>query len=215
MDRWFDVYASPLGEPGSGKFALVFQDITERKLTDAKIRESEALLQKAFSTDAVGVIFFNLTGGISQANEAFVRMTGFEREELLGVAHWDNLTAPGFSEIAARSAENLAATGETAPYEKQMIRKDGSLWWGLFAPTRINGSGSESECVEFVIDITESKRAEAALRESDMQIASRRRSRRDGNLGLESANGRGALERAALSLIRLGAGRRMGYLRGF
>lgn len=56
--------------------------------------------------------------------------------------------------------------GRTAPYQKQWIRKDGSLMWGLFAPTRLAGNGRESECVEFIVDITQTKEAEAALRAS-------------------------------------------------
>jgi PAS domain S-box-containing protein len=62
-------------------------------------------------------------------------------------------------------------TGQTPPYEKQMFRKDGSRWWGLFAPTRISGSGLNSECVEFIIDITERKRIEEELLESREMFA--------------------------------------------
>jgi PAS domain S-box-containing protein len=80
------------------------------------------------------------------------------------------LTPPEFADVTARAADELAERGETAPYEKQMIRKDGTRWWGLFAPTRLGGSGPASECVEFVIDITETKRAQAALRESEARL---------------------------------------------
>lgn len=77
------------------------------------------------------------------------------------------LTAPAFYEVTKARAHDLAVHGETEPYEKQMIRKDGTRWWGLFAPTRLGGSGEGSECVEFVMDITEQKRAEEALRAHD------------------------------------------------
>jgi len=70
-------------------------------------------------------------------------------------------------DVTRRAAAERAERGETASYDKTLIRKDGTRWWGLFAPTRLSGSGRESECVEFVIDITPAKRAEAALRASE------------------------------------------------
>ncbi|MFO0840875.1 MAG: histidine kinase dimerization/phospho-acceptor domain-containing protein [Gemmataceae bacterium] len=48
-----------------------------------------------------------------------------------------------------------------------MARKDGSRWWGLFAPTRLSGSGRDLECVEFIVDVTKANEAEQALREAD------------------------------------------------
>jgi PAS domain S-box-containing protein len=135
-------------------------DLIEQRQAQQVIQESEALLQKAFSIETVGVLFFSLDGRMTGANETFLQMSGYSRDELFNTVHWDVLTPPEFIDVTARAAEELAVHGETAPYEKQMIRKDGSRWWGLFAPTRLKGSGSESECVEFIIDITDRKRRE-------------------------------------------------------
>jgi PAS domain S-box-containing protein len=139
-------------------------DLIEQRQAQQIIQESEALLQKAFSTETVGVLFFSLDGRMTGANETFVRMIGYSRDELLNTVHWDVLTPPEFIDVTAHATEELAIRGETAPYEKQMIRKDGLRWWGLFAPTRLKGKGSASECVEFIIDITERKLAEKQLR---------------------------------------------------
>jgi PAS domain S-box-containing protein len=135
----------------------------ERARAEQALRESESRLQKAISIETVGVLFFRLDGRILSANEAAVRMIGYKRDELLRLSDWAVLTAPEFSDITARSAENLATRGETAPYEKRMIRKDGTSWWGHFAPTRLAGDGRAAECVEFIVDITERKMAEEAL----------------------------------------------------
>ena len=148
----------------------VIEDVTERRRAEAALRASEERLRKAISIDTVGVLFFSLDGRMLDANAAFERMSGYSREELRGSAHWQRLTAPEFLQATAHKAEDLATRGETAPYEKQMIRKDGSRWWGLFAPTRLTGSGRDSECVEFIIDITESKRAEEAVREANAKL---------------------------------------------
>ena len=65
--------------------------------------------------------------------------------------------------MTRKAVIELAEHGETAPYEKEWIRKDGSRWWGLFAPSRLSGSGKTAECVEFILDISQRKEAEAEL----------------------------------------------------
>ncbi|MGE0871431.1 MAG: PAS domain S-box protein [Kofleriaceae bacterium] len=135
-------------------------EITERK-------RMEARLQKALSIQTVGVVFYDLHGRVLDANPALERMSGYTRDQLRQVS-WQQLTPPEFGDVTARAAEQIEATGETAPYEKQWIRPDGSRWWGLFAPTRISGSGRDSECVEFIIDVTARNQAEEAVREREV-----------------------------------------------
>lgn len=117
----------------------------------------------ALDVETVGVLSFDLHGHIHNSNHAFERMTGYTVDELR-LIHWKQLTAPEFLEETRQVSERIANTGITPPYEKQMIRKDGSRWWGVFAPRRVSGSGFDSQCIEFVIDITESKRHEEELR---------------------------------------------------
>ena len=94
-------------------------------------------------------------------NDAFLHMTGFSREEVLGKT-WQDLTPDEFHARSRAAVEEVLRTGETTPYEKQYFRKDGSRWWGLFAPRKAG-----NEVVEFVLDVTERRRAEAALRSAD------------------------------------------------
>ena len=145
----------------------VVRDVTEARYFAEELRQREERFRRALSIETVGVLFFTLDGRITDANAAFERMSGYAVEELREVQHWKQLTAPEFFEVTAGKAQELVSGAETAPYEKQMVRKDGSRWWGLFAPRRIEGSGTSAACVEFIIDITNAKRAEAALRESD------------------------------------------------
>ncbi|HSL42413.1 MAG TPA: PAS domain S-box protein [Anaerolineales bacterium] len=145
-------------------------DAVQRAKAEAALRESEARIQKALSTETVGVLFFRLDGRITEANESFLEMSGYSLEELLSLKDWALLTPPEFMAVNSRAARDLAEAGETAPYEKQMTRKDGSRWWGLFAPTRLSGHGLESECVEFIIDITKRKQIEEALRDQQATL---------------------------------------------
>src|SRR4051812_8112528 len=135
-----------------------------------RLAANEERFRRAMGIGTVGVLFFNLNGRMTDANAAFERMSSYSRDELIACEHWETLTPPEFREATARAAAELAERGETAPYEKQMIRKNGSRWWGLFAPTRLSGSGPDAECIEFIIDITERKRIEAALRESEERL---------------------------------------------
>lgn len=142
----------------------------ERACAEEAGHGSAERLRKATSIETAGVLFFNLDGRITGADAAFEQMIGYSHEELLNTVHWEVLTPPEFMDVTARAAAELATRGTTAPYEKQLIRKDGSRWWGLFAPIRLSGHGSESECVEFAIDITERKRTRGALHESQERL---------------------------------------------
>ncbi|HEU4403829.1 MAG TPA: PAS domain S-box protein [Polyangiaceae bacterium] len=142
----------------------------EHARAEAALRASEERMRRAIAVPGVGVLFFRLDGTMSEANEAFQRMSGYTLDELRTTAHWSELTAPAYHDVTRRRAADLAERGETAPYEKEMVRKDGTRWWGLFAPTRLSGSGPASECVEFAIDITDAKRAERALQASEARF---------------------------------------------
>jgi PAS domain S-box-containing protein len=160
----------PAGQPNA--MWAIIRDITDRKRAEQALRESEARIQKALSIETVGVLFFRLDGHITGANDAFLKMSGYSHDELLQLNDWIELTTPEFMEVTSRAANELATTGETAPHEKQLIRKDGSHWWGLFAPTRLSADGFLSECVEFIIDISERRQFEEALRENEKQLQS-------------------------------------------
>jgi PAS domain S-box-containing protein len=139
-------------------------DVTERKRAEEELRESEERLRRAIGIETVGVIFFKADGSITDSNDAFLRMSGYSREDLVeGLVRWDVMTPPEWMPHSLKAIEEFESTGRTKPYEKEYVRKDGSRWWALFAATRLD----DEEGVEFVIDITEGKRAEEALRESE------------------------------------------------
>src|SRR5215211_7157936 len=142
-------------------------DVTERKQADEKLRESEERLRRAIEIETVGVIFFKTDGSITDANDAFLRMSGYNREDLVeGLVRWDEMTPPEWMPHSLKAIEEFKSTGRTIPYEKEYVRKDGSQWRALFAATRLD----EEEGVEFIIDITERKRVEEALRQANERI---------------------------------------------
>ena len=163
----YRVFALPDAHGQRVALATVSRDITARKQAEAALRASEARLQTALSIDTVGVIFFDLAGGIHDANAAFERMSGYGRTEFQrGRVRWDALTSPEFMAAALRARDELLTRGEHTPYEQQYTRPDGARWWGLVAGKRL----SQDECVAFVLDITDRKQAEAAVRANEQVL---------------------------------------------
>ncbi|KUG08116.1 hypothetical protein ASU33_07925 [Solirubrum puertoriconensis] len=159
---WNDDELALLTETAERTWAAVIRARTEEAL-----RESEERLKRAMSIETVGVIFFGLDGVIHDANEAFQRMSGYSRQDFVsGRVRWDEVTAPEFMPATRKAIEQLRTLGESNPYEKQYLRPDGTRWWGLFAGKRL----SETECVKFVLDITESKQAEQQLHLMNQQL---------------------------------------------
>ena len=154
LERWFDVHAFRIGEPQQALVAVRFNDVTEQR----RAQERLASVQRI---KTVGVLFWGEGFRLVDMNDGFLQMTGFTRDEALGLT-WQELTPPDFHAASLQAARQVATAGESTPYEKQYIRKDGTRWWGLFAARRIG-----DEVVEFVQDVSERKQAEEALRDAD------------------------------------------------
>ncbi|NKE72211.1 PAS domain S-box protein [Candidatus Manganitrophus noduliformans] len=144
------------------------EEIAERKRTQEALRRSEERFRQVSESGIVSLAFFDLTGRITDANDAFLKMIDFTREELLeGKVRWDQLTPPEWMERTRQAVQEFKTRGRCTPYEKEYFRKDGTRFWGLFGGAMLE-SGAEG--VAFVVDITERKRAEAALRNSREQL---------------------------------------------
>ncbi|MDB5412493.1 MAG: hypothetical protein JWR10_828 [Rubritepida sp.] len=136
---------------------------------EARLRKSEERFRRVSEIETVGVIFFDTEGRITDGNAAFLRMSGFSREDMeAGLLRWDELTPPEWMPRTLLGLEELKATGQGAAFEKEYLRKDGSRWWGLFAGRMLDGGTA----VELVLDITGSKVAERALRDSEARLRS-------------------------------------------
>lgn len=138
----------------------VAREAAERRRAEAELRAQEARFRRALEIETVGVLFFTTDGQITATNDAFLRMAGYTREDVLANrVRWDELTPPEWVPRSLQAIEEYKATGRTTPYEKEYVRKDGTRWWGLIAATRLN----DREGVGFVLDISERKRAEKEL----------------------------------------------------
>jgi PAS domain S-box-containing protein len=156
-DRWFEAHAFPIGEGVNNLVAMLFIDITDRKLNEDAVRDSEARLRKAIEIDTIGIYFFRKDHSITEANDAFLRMSGYTRDDLHdGVLDAMVITPDEWMSHSLQAQEDLFGDRHMDPYEREFLRKDGSRMWGLVAGARV----SHDEAVKYVIDVTGAKRME-------------------------------------------------------
>ena len=145
-------------------------ETAKRTAAERELHASHAILDAAMHTEAVGLAFYTLDGSIIDCNEALERMSGYSRDELRGTVRWTELGTPEFAEATQRALAELREGGRTEPYMKQLVRKDGSRWWAMVAPSCLPGEGQARKCIAFIIDVTRSREAEMALQASEARF---------------------------------------------
>ena len=152
-------------QTGDSGIAFVL-DLTEQKRAEAVLRESEARVRHLIDANIIGIFIGDFDGNIVDANDTYLRLLGYDREDLLsGRINWVTITPPELLYRSERALQEMKSVGKARLYEKEYIRKDGSRVPALVGAT-IFGEGRG---LGFVLDLTEQKRAEAALRESEEQ----------------------------------------------
>jgi PAS domain S-box-containing protein len=138
----------------------LYRDLTER----------EAEIRRLVDANIIGIFIWNLQGGIIEANEAFLHMVQYSREDLIsGRVRWTDLTSAEWRDRNERAMAEAKATGTVQPYENEYFRKDGSRVPVLVGAAIFEGSGNEG--VAFVLDLSEQKRAEDALHQAKAELA--------------------------------------------
>jgi PAS domain S-box-containing protein len=140
-------------------------DITERKTAEDKVR-------RLIDAGILGIFFANVDGSIVEANQAFLQMLQYDRQDLVsGRLRWADLTPAEWGERDERSLKEFVETG-VFHYEKEYFRKDGSRVPVLVGGARLQ---SPNEGVVFVLDLSEQKRAEEKIRRSESYLAEAQR----------------------------------------
>jgi PAS domain S-box-containing protein len=157
-----DARGSPVGHEG------VYRDITERRLAEEALRDSEERYRSLFDNASDSILTFTLDGTVTSVNRAYAKLTGWTTDELMG-ENWQTLVAPVDRERMAERTRR-ALGGEKLPsiFEVAALCKDGHVVQ-LEGRTRImrSGHGGPVGFQGVYRDITERKRAEEALRDSE------------------------------------------------
>jgi PAS domain S-box-containing protein len=151
--------------PEEGERMVAFAlDITERRRAEASLRATEKRLSRIFETNLLGVLYFDINGGVQDANDEFLRIIGYNRDQLRsGEVDWARMTPKEFHAQDERAVAELRRAGVHAPVEKQYVGKDGSRIWVLVGSAMID----ETSGVGFVLDLSGLKEADEALRQAD------------------------------------------------
>ncbi|HMK37153.1 MAG TPA: PAS domain S-box protein [Desulfomonilaceae bacterium] len=147
------------------------EDITERKKAEEALRESEERYRAVFNNAAVGITLSDPDGRYLRVNSTSAYILGYTQEELEGLTFFD-VTHP---EDVNASKEQLLSLqeGKKDSYrlEKRYIRKDGQVIWAEVSVSALRDvKGEYKATLAVVVDITERKKAEAALRESESML---------------------------------------------
>jgi PAS domain S-box-containing protein len=146
------------------------KEIAERKGAEEARRASETKFRRLLDSSIIGVVFWDLNGNLLSANDLFLNMTGYSREDLQqGLLSWKNLTPPEYAYVDGRAIAELQVTGTCVPFEKEYIRKDGSRVPVLIGSALLEGHDDKGS--SFIMDITERKRSEEKLKQSENQLA--------------------------------------------
>src|SRR5262245_56108518 len=132
--------------------------------------EREAKIRRLVDANIMGVIIADLDGPIIEANDAFLEMLGYSRDDLVaGRLRSAALTPAEWHEATQRAVAQIRATGRCDTYEKEYLRKDGSRVSAL-----VGGAAFEetrTHAVVFVLDLSERKRSEEGLQRVHAELA--------------------------------------------
>jgi PAS domain S-box-containing protein len=149
--------------------ARLRKEVEERRNAEQALRQSEACYRQLVDTMIEGLVAYDPEGHIVYVNESFCRMIGYQRAELVGEPATQYLNG-----VRQCTAEALGTPHGACPcgrYEAHWTRRDGTPLAVLVSPQRLQGAdGRFLGCFAVVMDITDRKQAEEALRHSEGEL---------------------------------------------
>ena len=173
--RFYDVLLAPQADSSGEVIGVVVRgsDVTAVRRAHAELLASESRFRGYFEQSLVGVAVTSPEKGVIDVNQAFLDLVGYAREELSDKT-WSEMTHP--DDLATDVAQfDRVMAGEIDAYrlEKRFIRKDGRA---VYVDMGVRAVRKDAGDVEYFLallsDISERKRAEAALRESEVRYRS-------------------------------------------
>ena len=166
--RWVDTYSSLIVFDGRTAVQTAFLDITARKAADEALRASEEKLRLMFESIEDGIFVVDLRGNVSEVNDAVTRMTGYSKQELLQGKMLDYVV-PEYRDLTVQGITRAITDGRTRGKVEFPITVAGGRTIEIEASAALlrDGQGNPIGLIGTVRDVTERKRADRALRESE------------------------------------------------
>ncbi|MCU0632042.1 MAG: PAS domain S-box protein [Methanolinea sp.] len=164
-----EITAKPILYEGRPSVISIFRDITERKRVEYALRESEATLASIFRAAPVGIGLVS-NRVILKVNDRICEMTGYTGEELVGKSA--RVLYPSdedFEYVGREKYEQIRKYG-TGTVETRWQRKDGEIRQILISSTPLDPADHAKGVTFTALDITERRRVEDALRESEAKF---------------------------------------------
>jgi PAS domain S-box-containing protein len=161
--RDVEVTTHDLSIDGREARLVLANDVTERIQAEKRLSESEERLRAFFESGVVGILFAGIDGKLIEANDEFLRIIGYNREDLQrGELFWDKITPSEFLTLDREKLIEASERGVCTPYEKQYIRKDGTRIWALLGYVLLGNR--RDEAVAFILDLSKRKEMEESER---------------------------------------------------
>ncbi|MBT3368389.1 MAG: PAS domain S-box protein, partial [Nitrospina sp.] len=178
--EWFDKTLKDADGNTVGLLAIG-QDITERKQAEEALRESEERYLALFDRSLEMVYLCDFQGNFIDANDAALELMGYTKKDIKSL-NFSSLLAEGQLPLALETVEEILKTGsQKGVVEYKLKRKDGGHFFVESTGALIYRDGKPYAIQGIARDITERKRAEEVLRESEEKLA---RSRKMEAMGL-------------------------------
>lgn len=168
--RWINIDTMPLFRKGETKPYQVysmFEDITERKLTEKELVKREEIFRTAFDNGAIAMTMTSSDGRFIKVNNSFCKLTGYDEKELAGM-NFQQLTYPEDLLTSIKGRDDLNdGKIESFRVEKRYVRKDGRIIWVNISSAPVKDEkGNLDFFVAHIQDISKRKNAEIRLKES-------------------------------------------------
>ncbi len=144
-------------------------DVTDARAAESALREREAQLQAMVDQASAGIARVALDGSIISANARYAEILGLAHDQVAGLTT-EAVSHPEDVERTRKALREALRSGG-AQLEKRYVRPDGSIVWAVISVRALTGPGGLVEgYIAVIVDITDAKAAEAALRESEARF---------------------------------------------
>lgn len=143
---------------------LAEQAVQDKSLMLDALKLSESRLLRLINSSLIGIFQGDMSGHLTLANDVLLQLLGVRREDIIGnQVEWLRLTSPNYHAAHQNALRELQEDGQTAPFEAELSRPDGSKVPVIVGLAKLEGS--RFEWVGFVLDLSEQKKADRAKSE--------------------------------------------------